>query len=243
MTTTADDIDRLLPQTQCRECGYKGCLPYAVAILQGEAHNLCAPGGEAVIRDISALLGKPVAEPSKKQPKALAWIDESACIGCTACIRACPTDAIMGASKFMHTVIADECTGCGLCIAPCPVDCIHMQPVSDTFLPRARHFSLSADSRFAAAEHARTRYLRHNERKRRETAERKAMLAEREAAGKPPTHREKQHLTLPTSSPKPWQRHKTSKTGSLPPTTGKTIRPNKLPKHANVPNCAGRNAI
>ena len=182
MTTTADDIDRLLPQTQCRECGYEGCLPYAGAILQGEAHNLCTPGGEAVIRDISALLGKPIAEPSKKQPKALAWIDESACIGCTACIRACPTDAIMGASKFMHTVIADECTGCGLCIAPCPVDCIHMQPVSDTFLPRARRFSLSADSRFAAAEHARTRYLRHNERKRRETAERKAMLAEREAA-------------------------------------------------------------
>lgn len=88
----------------------------------------------------------------------------------------------MGAGKLMHTVIADECTGCGLCVAPCPVDCIHMQPVADTVLPRARRFSLSADSRFAAAEHARARYLKRNERKQREADERKAMLAEREAA-------------------------------------------------------------
>ncbi|WP_019272770.1 RnfABCDGE type electron transport complex subunit B [Neisseria lactamica] len=182
MTATAADLDRILPQTQCRECGYEGCLPYARAMLRGEAHNLCTPGGEAVVRDLAALLSRPVAAPAKTQAKALARIDESACIGCTACIRACPADAIMGAGKFMHTVIADECTGCGLCVAPCPVDCIRMQPVSDAFLPRARRFSLSADSRFAAAEHARARYLRHNERKQRETAERKAMLAEREAA-------------------------------------------------------------
>lgn len=182
MTATAADLDRLLPQTQCRECGYEGCLPYARAMLRGEAHNLCAPGGEAVVRDLAALLGRSLAAPAKTQAKALARIDETACIGCTACIRACPADAIMGAGKFMHTVITDECTGCGLCVAPCPVDCIHMQPVSDAFLPRARRFSLSADSRFAAAEHARARYLKRNERKQRETAERKAMLAEREAA-------------------------------------------------------------
>lgn len=155
MTATAAAIDRLLPQTQCRECGYDGCLPYAQAVATGEAYNLCAPGGETVIRDISALLGKPLVAPAKTQAKALARIDETACIGCTACIRACPADAIMGAGKLMHTVIADECTGCGLCVAPCPVDCIHMQPVADTVLPRARRFSLSADSRFAAAEHAR----------------------------------------------------------------------------------------
>ncbi|HFC1216313.1 TPA: RnfABCDGE type electron transport complex subunit B, partial [Neisseria gonorrhoeae] len=167
MTATAADLDRLLPQTQCRECGYEGCLPYARAMLRGEAHNLCAPGGATVVRDLAALLGKPLVAPAKTQAKALARIDETACIGCTACIRACPADAIMGAGKLMHTVITDECTGCGLCVAPCPVDCIHMQPVADTVLPRARRFSLSDDSRFAAAEHARARYLKRNERKQR----------------------------------------------------------------------------
>ncbi|HHK0829391.1 TPA: RnfABCDGE type electron transport complex subunit B [Neisseria gonorrhoeae] len=182
MTATAADLDRLLPQTQCRECGYEGCLPYARAMLRGEAHNLCAPGGATVVRDLAALLGKPLVAPAKTQAKALARIDETACIGCTACIRACPADAIMGAGKLMHTVITDECTGCGLCVAPCPVDCIHMQPVADTVLPRARRFSLSDDSRFAAAEHARARYLKRNEHKQREADERKAMLAEREAA-------------------------------------------------------------
>ncbi|EFE49295.1 electron transport complex, RnfABCDGE type, B subunit [Neisseria elongata subsp. glycolytica ATCC 29315] len=116
-----EQINRLLPQTQCRECGYDGCLPYARALAAGEAAvNLCAPGGETVMLDIAGLLGKPPVAPAKTQAKALAWIDESACIGCTACIRACPVDAIMGASKLMHTVIAEECTGCGLCVAPLP---------------------------------------------------------------------------------------------------------------------------
>ena len=129
MPTDLQAINRLLPQTQCRECGYQGCLPYAQALLHEDAPvNLCAPGGEAVMVDIAALLGKPRVAPVKTQPKAVALIDEAACIGCTACIRACPVDAIMGASKFMHTVISDECTGCRLCVDPCPVNCIIMKP-------------------------------------------------------------------------------------------------------------------
>ena len=135
-------LERLLPQTQCRECGFSGCKPYAEALANGGAAvNLCAPGGEAVMRDVAALIGKPPLAPEKVQPKTLAWVDEAACIGCTACIRACPVDAVMGASKQMHTVIAAECTGCGLCVAPCPVDCIYLQPVEADFLPQARCLS------------------------------------------------------------------------------------------------------
>ena len=134
--------------------------------------------------DIAALLGKPRVAPVKIQPKAVALIDEAACIGCTACIRACPVDAIMGASKFMHTVISDECTGCGLCLLPCPVDCIDMIPSEHDYLPTARSLSRSSEARFAAAEHAQSRFDWHTERKARDEAERKAMLAEREAAVK-----------------------------------------------------------
>ncbi len=134
--------------------------------------------------DIAALLGKPRVAPVKTQPKAVALIDEAACIGCTACIRACPVDAIMGASKFMHTVISDECTGCGLCLPPCPVDCIDMIPSEQEYLPAARNLSRSSEARFAAAEHAQSRFDWHTERKARDEAERKAMLAEREAAVK-----------------------------------------------------------
>ncbi|OSI16614.1 RnfABCDGE type electron transport complex subunit B [Neisseria dumasiana] len=178
-------LDQILPQTQCRECGYQGCLPYAEALADGSANiNLCAPGGETVMLDISALLGKPPAAPAKIQEKALAWIDESVCIGCTACIRACPVDAIMGASKHMHTVISSECTGCGLCVAPCPVDCIYMQPVEADHLPQARFLSSSNEARFAAAEHARKRYHWHEARKARDQEEKRAYLAEREAAAK-----------------------------------------------------------
>ena len=134
--------------------------------------------------DIAALLGKPRVAPIKTQPKAVALIDEAACIGCTACIRACPVDAIMGARKFMHTVISDECTGCGLCLPPCPVDCIDMIPSEQEYLPAARSLSRSYEARFAAAEHAQSRFDWHTERKARDEAERKAMLAEREAAVK-----------------------------------------------------------
>ena len=187
---SARQIDRLLPQTQCRECGYDGCLPYAEALAAGKAAvNLCAPGGETVMLDIARLLGKPPLAPAKTQAPALAWIDESACIGCTACIRACPVDAIMGASKLMHTVIAEECTGCSLCVAPCPVDCIHMRPSenpsADTFLPQARALSDNeTDPRFAAAAHARTRWQNRETRKAREAAEKAAQRSARETAAR-----------------------------------------------------------
>jgi len=131
----ADKIDALLPQTQCGQCGYPGCRPYAEAIAKGEADiNQCVPGGEAGIIALSDLLGrdpKPLnPEHGVFKPKMLAVIDESSCIGCTLCIQACPVDAILGASKQMHTVIAAECTGCELCVPPCPVNCIAMVPVA-----------------------------------------------------------------------------------------------------------------
>lgn len=155
-----ETLNQLLPQTQCRECGFSGCLPYAQAMTNGQAAiNLCAPGGHIVIQDLARVLRQPEIAPAKTHQNQLAWIDEAVCIGCTACIRACPVDAIMGASKLMHTVLADECTGCGLCLAPCPVDCIHLHAVADDYLPRARFLATTAQNeRFAAAQHARTRY-------------------------------------------------------------------------------------
>ena len=126
-----DRIDAILPQTQCGQCNYPGCRPYAEAIAAGEAEiNQCPPGGEAGIRALAELLGvEPLPlnpEHGQEQPRRVAVIDEAACIGCTLCIQACPVDAIVGASKQMHTVIEDECTGCDLCLPPCPVDCIEM---------------------------------------------------------------------------------------------------------------------
>jgi electron transport complex protein RnfB len=128
----ADAIDALLPQTQCGKCGFPGCRPYAEAIAAGTAAiNQCPPGGDALAHDLAALLGVPPKplDPAfgAHRPPAVAVIDEGACIGCRLCIAACPVDAIVGAPKLMHTVIADECTGCELCLAPCPVDCIHME--------------------------------------------------------------------------------------------------------------------
>ena len=177
---TAAQINALLPQTQCRECGFSGCLPYAQAISETQAPiNLCAPGGAIVIHDLAELLGQPEIPPAKTQALALAWIDEAICIGCTACIRACPVDAIMGASKQMHTVLADECTGCGLCVAPCPVDCIYMQPTSAQHLPQARVLTREpqAAERFQAAQHAQARYENQIARKQRIEAERKQKAA------------------------------------------------------------------
>lgn len=126
-------IDDILPQTQCRQCGYDGCKPYATAIATGEADiNQCPPGGDAGIHALAELLAvefKPLnTEHGQYKSRALALIDEAACIGCTLCIAACPVDAILGAAKQMHTVIASECTGCELCLSPCPVDCISMEP-------------------------------------------------------------------------------------------------------------------
>ncbi|MHB9021651.1 MAG: electron transport complex subunit RsxB [Halothiobacillus sp.] len=131
----AEKIDAILPQTQCGQCGFPGCKPYAQAIATGQADiNQCPPGGEATIKNLADLLGveaKPLnADNGKiKAVPLVAVIDEAVCIGCTKCIQACPVDAILGAAKQMHTVIAAECTGCELCVAPCPVDCIDMVPV------------------------------------------------------------------------------------------------------------------
>jgi electron transport complex protein RnfB len=124
-----DRIDALLPQTQCGQCNYPGCRPYAEAIAKDEADiNQCPPGGEAGIRALADLLGrepKPLnPENGEEKPRTVVRIDESRCIGCTLCIQACPVDAIVGATKLMHTVIEAECTGCDLCLPPCPVDCI-----------------------------------------------------------------------------------------------------------------------
>jgi electron transport complex protein RnfB len=133
--TLADQIEDLLPQTQCTKCGYPACRPYAEAIARGEADiNQCPPGGIEGVARLSALTGRPVIpiNPANgvERPRPVAFIDEALCIGCTLCIQACPVDAILGAAKQMHTVLPSLCTGCDLCVAPCPVDCIVMVPVT-----------------------------------------------------------------------------------------------------------------
>lgn len=174
---SADEIDAILPQTQCRQCRFDGCRPYAEAIARGEADiNRCPPGGEAGIRRLAELTGRTFrlfeADAPLPRPRALALIDEDNCIGCTLCIQACPVDAIVGAAKLMHTVLADECTGCELCVAPCPVDAIAMVPlVPETLtLPPA----LSA--------RARQRHLDRQARLQRDREERAARLAARRPA-------------------------------------------------------------
>lgn len=143
---SVDAIDALLPQTQCGQCGYRGCRPYAEAVAAGDAPiNQCPPGGNEVIAELAGLLDVPVLPLNTAHgvaaPPAVTIINEPACIGCTLCIAACPVDAIVGARKLMHTVIAAECTGCALCIPPCPVDCIEIKP---TGAPRDREFQRSA---------------------------------------------------------------------------------------------------
>lgn len=129
-----EQIDNILPQTQCGQCGYPGCRPYAQAIVDGDAINKCPPGGQSTINALADLLdveapALDVEHGVESVVKTVAFIREDECIGCTKCIQACPVDAILGAAKQMHTVIADECTGCDLCVEPCPVDCIDMIPV------------------------------------------------------------------------------------------------------------------
>lgn len=201
---TAADIDALLPQTQCTRCGYAGCRPYAEAIERGEARiNQCPPGGAATIAALAALLGR---EPlpldpahGTEGPALVARIDEERCIGCAKCLPPCPVDAIVGAARRMHTVIAALCTGCELCVAPCPVDCIAMVPASghDAALEAARateadrqlaarlrlgpHAERFAQLR-AAARANRERYEGRNRRIERRRAERAALLAAKKQA-------------------------------------------------------------
>jgi electron transport complex protein RnfB len=166
-------IDALLPQTQCTRCGYAGCLPYAAAIAGGEAEiNQCPPGGSATIHALAELLGR---EPMPlnpvngvEEPLKVAWIDETRCIGCARCLPPCPVDAIVGASKYLHTVIAERCTGCELCLAPCPVDCIEMRGAPAA----ARNHPVENRARFEA----------HNARLARRTQERRAQLDALKAA-------------------------------------------------------------
>lgn len=129
-----EKIDAILPQTQCGQCGYPGCRPYAEAISRGEADiNLCPPGGAEGVRRLADLLGREVTPLSaEEKPKQVAIIDEQRCIGCTLCIQACPVDAIVGAPKQMHTVVESLCTGCELCVKPCPVECIRMEAVGES---------------------------------------------------------------------------------------------------------------
>lgn len=156
-----DDIDALLPQTQCGQCGYPGCRPYAEAIARGETTaNRCPPGGQALERRLAALLEQPslplIAPPDSHPGMRLeAVIREDECIGCTKCIQACPVDAIVGARQFMHTVISFECSGCGLCVEPCPVDCIDM-----VLRPAAQQHAITD----AEANHYRARFNARNQR-------------------------------------------------------------------------------
>ena len=177
--TVADDIDALLPQTQCTRCGYAGCKPYAEAIASGAAAiNQCPPGGSATIGALASLLGRdaPPLNPANgvEGPPLVALIDEDTCIGCAKCLPPCPVDAIVGARKQMHTVVAELCTGCELCIAPCPVDCIKM-------VPRAALI----DAPLEPAPHRnRERFYAHNARLARLADEQAAILAARKQAAR-----------------------------------------------------------
>jgi len=170
--TLGQRIDALLPQTQCTRCGYPACMDYAQAIARGAAQiNQCPPGGAAGIAALAALLDREAMplNPANgvEKPREIVVIDEETCIGCTKCIQACPVDAIVGASKMMHTILVDECSGCELCIAPCPVDCITLVPAADT----------RADS--IRAEQYRARYAAHTARLLRDESERADALAAR----------------------------------------------------------------
>jgi electron transport complex protein RnfB len=173
--TLADRIEDLLPQTQCTKCGYPACRPYAEAIAAGSAsYNQCPPGGAEGIARIAELLGKPVIPINPvhglERERPVAVIDESACIGCTLCIQACPVDAIVGAAKQMHTVIASLCTGCDLCVPPCPVDCIDMQAATPGRTGWAAWSQADADA-------ARARHDERTSRLQREKQENDARLA------------------------------------------------------------------
>ena len=174
---SVDDIDALLPQTQCTRCGFSGCRPYAQAMAEEAAElNQCPPGGAATIAALASLLGRPLLPLNPANgvagPELVAVIDEGRCIGCVKCLPPCPVDAIVGARKQMHTVVAALCTGCELCVAPCPVDCISMAPRSALL-----HASVSPEPRAN-----RDRYAAHNLRLARRADQNAALLAARKRA-------------------------------------------------------------
>lgn len=183
MVSLIDELDRLLPQTQCRRCGYDGCRPYAAAMAEGTAlANRCPPGGPSTLAALAEALGRaplPL-EPSTGSFAApsVAVIDEALCIGCAKCLPACPVDAIVGARRFMHTVLAAECSGCELCVPACPVDCIALEPAATVPLSAQEIGDRAAFYR-ARIEARRTREERTRE------ASRAALLAAAEAAAPP----------------------------------------------------------
>ena len=188
------EIDAILPQTQCRQCGFSGCKPYATAIVEGHAEiNQCPPGGEDGIRKLAELLGvSPIplnTVHGMSKPRAVALIDEQVCIGCTLCIVACPVDAIVGAAKQMHAVITAECTGCELCISPCPVDCISMIPLREQMNSAGAtpyvimdNLSVYEDKKKKAADRARARYHFRLQRLEREKQEQEGRFAQKTGA-------------------------------------------------------------
>ncbi len=176
MSNLVDRIDAILPQTQCEQCGYHGCRPYAQAMARDDAPiNQCPPGGAAGIARLAELLDRPMLPLNPaygiERPRTLARVVEADCIGCTKCIQVCPVDAIVGAAKLMHTVIADDCTGCELCVPACPVDCIVLEPMP----------SAQADDP-AHADAARRHFEQREARLARERAENEAKLAARKGS-------------------------------------------------------------
>src|SRR5579862_6175637 len=178
---TADEIDALLPQTQCTRCGFPGCRPYAEAIVRGAADiNQCPPGGATTIRELARALGRKFLPLNPQNgvegPPLVAQIDESRCIGCIKCLAPCPVDAIVGAKQLLHTVVVELCTGCELCVAPCPVDCIAMVPRET--LAHAGETPTPALNR--------ERFTAHSARLARRAAEQSALLAATKHAARAP---------------------------------------------------------
>jgi Na+-translocating ferredoxin:NAD+ oxidoreductase subunit B len=178
-----EQVDAVLPQTQCTRCGYPACRPYAEAIVAGSADiNQCPPGGEITIRELARLLGrteKPLNPINGAvRPPTVAFIDEARCIGCAKCLPACPVDAIVGAQRFMHTIVAELCTGCDLCLPPCPVDCIELRPAFDARgAPLPAPLTLEELQRQGRV--ARQRYEASRERRRRSLEEHQQLIAAR----------------------------------------------------------------